>query len=114
MLVIAGAAAGCAVLAELMRGGATPPSDARLVLVHALDPAAFAGVTGDAAWPLAMLRAVATEDLSHVRALTVLTLGAPLAGLAQALETPDSSMTFLDAPQQDGAPDRIRAILASL
>lgn len=55
----------------------TLPPDTKLVLVHALDPAAFAGVEGDPAWPAAMLGAVATEDLSHVRHLAVLTLGQP-------------------------------------
>ena len=52
-----------------------PPKDSRLVLVHAFDPAAFAGVARDAAWPAAMLGAVATEDLSRVRQLGVLALG---------------------------------------
>jgi len=36
------------------------------VLVHALDPAAFAGVAGNPDWPSAMLEAVATEDLPKV------------------------------------------------
>src|ERR1700722_12405402 len=31
------------------------PPDAKLVLVHALDPAAFAGVAGNPDWPAAML-----------------------------------------------------------
>jgi hypothetical protein len=51
------------------------PADARLVLVHALDPARFAGIAGDPAWPGAMLGAVAVEDLSRVRDLAVLALG---------------------------------------
>ena len=51
-----------AILVALLQGGLTAPPDARLVLVHALDPAAFAGVAGDPAWPAAMLGAVATED----------------------------------------------------
>jgi hypothetical protein len=50
------------------------PADARLVLVHALDPAAFAGVPADPAWPAAMLGAVAVEDLSRVRHLGILPL----------------------------------------
>ncbi|HET7084056.1 MAG TPA: hypothetical protein VFI23_04750 [Rhizomicrobium sp.] len=51
-----------------------PPPDARLVLVHAFDPARFAGVAGDAGAPLTMLQAVATEDLSRVKQLGVLSL----------------------------------------
>ena len=42
------------------------------MLVHALDPAVFAGVKRDPAWPAAMLAAVATEDLSRVRELAVI------------------------------------------
>ena len=82
MLVVAEDAAGSAIQIALLRGGITPPSDAKLVLVHALDPAAFAGVAGDPAWPPAMLGAVATEDLPKVRDLAVLTLG----GRGEALE----------------------------
>ena len=65
-------AAGTALLTQLLEDA---PKNARLVLVHALDPAAFAGVQGDPAWPPAMLGAVATEDLSRVRHLAVLPLG---------------------------------------
>jgi Protein of unknown function (DUF2817) len=75
MLVVAEDAAGSAIQIELLRGEIAPPPDAKLVLVHALDPAAFAGVAGDSAWPPAMLGAVATEDLPKVRDLTVLALG---------------------------------------
>ena len=53
----------------------TLPAGARLVLVHALDPAAFAGKPADPAWQAAMLGAVATEDLSRVRHLGLLPLG---------------------------------------
>ena len=73
VLVVAQGAAGAAVLTAL--AVQSWPADARLVLVHALDPAAFAGVAGDPAWPAAMLAAVATEDLSKVRDLAVLALG---------------------------------------
>src|SRR5258708_9349760 len=65
------AAAAPALWADLWQ----PPADARLVLVHALDPALFAGVASDPAWPTAMLGAVATEDLSRVRDPAVLALG---------------------------------------
>ncbi len=77
LLVIANDAAGSRRLTRLLT--ARPPSGVRLVLVHACDPAAFAGVAGDPAWPAAMLQAVATEDLSRVRRLMVvdLTCGAP-------------------------------------
>ena len=51
-----------------------PPPDTRLVLVHALDPAAFAGIGADPVWAAAALRSVATEDLSRVRHLGVLPL----------------------------------------
>jgi Protein of unknown function (DUF2817) len=74
LLVVAQDAAGAAVLTALLREGLTPPPKARLVLVHALDPAAFAGVAGDPSWAPAMLGAVATEDLSKVRDLAVLAL----------------------------------------
>ena len=71
MLVVGYDAAGTAMMTDLLQH----PADARLVLVHALDPALFAGVASDPAWPAAMLGAVATEDLSRVRDLAVLGLG---------------------------------------
>lgn len=46
---------------------------ARLVLVHALDPAHFGG-PADPAWATPLLTAVVTEDLSRVTALTLLDL----------------------------------------
>jgi len=77
-------AAGSALLIELLadkfRGAL--PSDAQLVLVHAADPAAFAGVESDSAWTAAMLGAEAVEDLSHARHLAVL----PLNGREEALK----------------------------
>jgi hypothetical protein len=72
MLVVAEGAQGAGLLPGLL--GLSPPPDARLVLVHALDPAAFAGVQGDSDWPAAMLAAVAAEDLSRVRDLAILAL----------------------------------------
>ena len=71
VLVVGYDAAGTAMMTDLLQH----PADARLVLVHALDPALFAGVASDPAWPAAMLGAVATEDLSRVRDLAVLALG---------------------------------------
>ena len=38
---------------------------------HALDPAAFAGVKTDPAWPSAMLAVVATEDFGNTKATSV-------------------------------------------
>lgn len=77
----------------------TLPPDARLVLVHALDPAAFAGVKSDPAWPAAMLGAAATEDLSHVRHLGVLALGRWDETLKAALQAhlPQAQITVLPA-----------------
>lgn len=74
VLVVGYDAADTELLVQLLNDIA-PPKNARLVLVHAFDPAAFAGVPADPAWPPAMLGAVATEDLSRVRNLGVLTLG---------------------------------------
>jgi len=74
MLVVSRGARGSAVMTELLCNGLTPPDGARVVLVHALDPALFAGAKGDPGWPAAMLGAVATEDLSRVRDLGVLPL----------------------------------------
>ena len=74
VLAIANDPAGSAIMVALLKQKTVPPKDGRLVLVHALDPAVFAGVKSDAAWPAAMLAAVATEDLSRVRELAVLPL----------------------------------------
>ncbi len=71
VLVVGYDAAGTAIMTDLLRH----PADGRLVLVHALDPALFAGVASDPAWPAAMLGAVAVADLSRVRDLAVLGLG---------------------------------------
>jgi hypothetical protein len=73
-LLVSRNAAGSDILTELVRGGTRPPPDARLVLVHALDPAAFAGVPSDENWPRKMLGAVATEDLAKVKDLAILSL----------------------------------------
>ena len=76
VLAIAGDADGSAIMTRALRELTPLPEDTRLVLIHALDPAAFAGVPADPAWPAAMLQAVATEDLSKVKLLGVLPLGA--------------------------------------
>jgi Protein of unknown function (DUF2817) len=96
VLAIASDASGSAVMVGLLKRNPTLPRDTRLVLVHALDPAEFAGVKGDPAWPAAMLAAVATEDLSRVRELAVLpliTTENPQAPLAAAL--PKTVITLL-------------------
>ena len=121
MLVVAQDAAGAALLTALLRdGGAAPPDaplldallDARLVLVHALDPAAFAGVAGDPAWPAAMLGAVATEDLPKVRDLAVLMLGGGGEGLGPVLQArlPEAKIA-LPPPVSDIA--QARRVLAA-
>jgi hypothetical protein len=75
VLVVGDGAAASAAMTDLLSGGVALPQGTRLVLVHAFDPFAFAGVPGDRIWSHAMLRAVATEDLAQVTALFVLTLG---------------------------------------
>ena len=74
VLVIARRAGGGRLMTQLLGEGLEPPAGTRLVLVHALEPAAFAGADIDPDWPAAMLGAVATEDLSRVRDLAVLPL----------------------------------------
>jgi hypothetical protein len=74
VLAIANDPAGSAIMVDLLKDPLPLPDATRLVLIHALDPAAFGGAPTDPAWPAAMLAAVATEDLSRVRALAVLPL----------------------------------------
>jgi hypothetical protein len=76
VLAVANDAAGSALAVALLEDPIALPADARLVLVHAPDPATFAGVPGDPGWPVAALAAVATEDLSRVHDLAVLPLAA--------------------------------------
>lgn len=107
VLVVGYDAAGSELLVQLLKD-IVPPKDARLVLVHAFDPAAFAGVPGDPAWPPAMLGAVATEDLSRVRNLAVLALDRADEGLKPVLQEklPQAAITGLpparDATQARG------------
>src|ERR1043165_2144960 len=79
------------------------PADAKLVLVHALDPAAFAGMAGDPAWPIAMLGAVATEDLSRVRHVGVLPLGRSDDRLLPALKAHLPQAELIGLPQHGTA-----------
>lgn len=107
VLAVAYDVEGSAMLIGLL--GQKPPPDAKLVLVHALDPSVFAGGTGDPAWQAAMLGAVATEDLSRVRHLGVLPLGRgdetlkPIlqAGLPEAMVTEMPQASSATAAQAD-------------
>jgi len=98
-----GAAASAAVTA-LLRDGVILPKDARLVLVHAFDPFSFAGTSqSDPEWSLAMMRAVAVEDLARVTDLTVLACGVPAARLAD-FHTPQTPKVRLVFKQVDAKP----------
>jgi hypothetical protein len=95
VLAVAHDAAGSDMLIALVREPLLP--DARLVLVHAYDPAHFVGIPGDPAWPAAMLGAVATEDLSHVRHIAILPLNRKSQDLEPVLRArvPDAAITVL-------------------
>ena len=115
MLVVAQAEKGSAILTALLQEGLTPPPDARLVLVHALDPAAFAGVEGDPGWPAAKLEAEVTEDLRKVRELAVLPLedGGPDLKPVLTAGLPKARITILPtAADAAAARDRIAAFFA--
>ena len=93
---------------QAIRKAAREHPEARLVLVHALDPAAFAGVAGDPNWPAAMLKAEITEDLRKVCALAVLALEeGPDLKPVLAAQLPDAGITTLpsaaDAASARGA-----------
>ena len=112
-MVIARRAQGAGLMTQLLREGLEPPAGTRVVLVHALEPAAFAGAEVIADWPLAMLGAVATEDLSRVRDLGVLPLEDgrdPAAVLSASL--PKARITLL--PVAASAPEAESAIKAFL
>jgi hypothetical protein len=116
VLVVARLEKGSAILTALLQEGLAPPPDARLVLVHALDPAAFAGVTGDPGWPAAMLEAEVTEDLRKARELAVLPLesGGPDLMPALAARLPDARIRTLPvAANAEAARDTIAAFFAS-
>ena len=114
VLVVALAEKGSTILTALLQGGLAPPPDARLVLVHALDPAEFAGVAGDPAWPAAMLKAEVTEDLRKVRALAVLPLEeGPDLKPVLAAQLPEARITALPVAADAGsARDIIAAFFA--
>ena len=75
VLVIANDTGASAAITTLLQDGVTVPDGMRLVVVHALDPFAFMNAPGDLIWSQAMLKAIATEDLSRVTKLTILTFG---------------------------------------
>ena len=80
VLVVAYGAPGAGVLQALLAAKSPErlPPDTRLVLVHGADPAAFAWndtLYSDAAWEIAMLKAVVTEDLRAAKKLAVVGLG---------------------------------------
>ena len=113
VLVIARRGPGAALMTELLREGLEPPAGTRVVLVHALEPAAFAGAEVTPQWPQAMLKAVATEDLSWVRELAVLALedGGDLAPVLSA-SLPKARISLLPvAPTVQAAQAAIAAFL---
>lgn len=114
VLVVARGSSGSAILVALLEAGLSPPPEARLVLVHALDPAAFAGVAGDPNWPAAMLKAEITEDLRKVCALAVLALEeGPDLKPVLAAQLPDAGITTLpSAADAASARDAIAAFFA--
>ena len=112
VLAVAYDAAGTETLLELLQRAAPPPG-ARLVLVNAFDPADFAGLAGDAAWAVAMLGAVATEDLPGVRDLGVLALDRSSESLGKLLQQslPGAAVTALP-PAAAQACDSIASFFA--
>jgi hypothetical protein len=104
-LVVAYDAPGSALMIELLASKFTGalPADTQLVLVHAVDPAAFAGVESDPAWTAAMLGAEAVEDLSHARHLAVLPLGRRDDALKPALKAHLPRAQITDLPQASTA-----------
>lgn len=115
VLAVARDSIGSDLLTGLLKARPELPPQARLVLVHAYDPAFFAGAEPDPDWPAAMLGAVATEDLSRVRALTVLPLAMPGDSLVETLgvRLPGAAITLLVmARDADAAPASVASLLA--
>lgn len=112
LMAIATDADGSAIAVALLKEPISLPPDTRLVLVHALDPALFAGVTGDPAWPPTMLAAVAGEDMSRVAHPHVLALGGAEAGRRVALATAQLQTAVTILPPAIG-PAEARAAIAS-
>lgn len=93
---------GSQVLTQLLHAPPHLPGETRLVLVHAFLPAEASG-PGD--WLHASLQAVATEDLSRVRALAVLALGQDHKMLARKIQPPrtDAVIHILPSATSDTA-----------
>ncbi|HEY0266914.1 MAG TPA: DUF2817 domain-containing protein [Rhizomicrobium sp.] len=113
VLVLTNDAAGSGLVTALLRDRVRPPGGARLVLVHALDPAALAGVDGEPGWPDAMLRAVAAEDLSKVTRLTVLDLTGRGLEAALAAAMPAAIIQITELSSSDAA-QAVRDALAAI
>ncbi|HEX2760701.1 MAG TPA: DUF2817 domain-containing protein [Rhizomicrobium sp.] len=88
VVAIAQDLAGSDALTRLLHDPVALPPDTRLVLVHAPDPAAFAGASGDTRWAQASLSALATEDLFKVTKPVVLNLNGVLSPLPGADTVP--------------------------
>jgi Protein of unknown function (DUF2817) len=101
VLAVACDGVGSAIQTELLKAKIQLPDRARLVLVHACDPALFAGVESDPDWPAAMLGAVATEDLSRVVTLAILPLAMGEDGLAEILGAHLPKAAILCLPRAD-------------
>jgi hypothetical protein len=98
----------------LLRRGLILPKGAKLVAVHALDPHISAwGKPGAPGWPGQTLMAIAAEDLSKVKKLTVLDIedGAAQAVLTASL--PRVSMTYR-AVKPEHAEQAILSAIAAL
>jgi hypothetical protein len=81
--------------AQIMLLKKPPPPGDRLVLVHALNPKDFGG-SADPAWAATILKAVATEDLSKVTALTMMDMvGGLEAILREAMPKAEITVTDL-------------------
>jgi len=75
VMVIANDMHASVAVTTLLRDGLAVPDGMRLVVVHALDPFAFIEEPGDSNWSQAMLKAIATEDLSRAAEVTILGFG---------------------------------------
>ena len=102
-------------LLTLLQAGFKLPRDARLVLVHALDPHFSAwgkpGLPAD--WPAKALAAIATEDLSREKKLTVLDIGGIGSKAALAAVLPNAAITFRTV-KPEHCEQAIRAAIAAL
>jgi hypothetical protein len=75
VLVIANHMHASIAVTTMLRDGLAVPDGMRLVVVHALDPFAFVNAPSDRDWSQAMLKAIATEDLSRAGEVTILGFG---------------------------------------